>query len=975
MPDSRPCPRCGTALPAGALGGLCPACLLQQGVAVDTFTGSEPASAFVPPTVSELAAKFPSLEITELIGRGGMGAVYRARQWELDRVVALKILPPGIGDAPAFAERFAREAKALAQLNHPNIVTLYEFGRADGLYFFLMEFVDGVNLRQLLHAGRVEPREALAIVPQICDALQFAHDHGVVHRDIKPENLLLDRRGRVKVADFGLAKIVAAGTETASDAQASADTEFTAAGKVMGTPGYMAPEQTERPRDVDHRVDIYALGVVFYQMLTGELPAQRLEPPSRKVHIDVRLDEVVLRALEKEPVHRYAQASLLKERVETIVAENPTGNVREISPRIESVRPWAPWPLVRAGLICWLAAGIFGLVAWVLCLHLPRVYRATSVVQVRSSAQDRLAGMGRAISSSAGQAGVDVAAREIPHTELIEISVYSADPRQAATIANTAAETARHVPATTGQLWSRAQVPMDFYRSHRAILAVNSLLVMVLILTCSGLVSLLTGLYRRWHQPNPLLTLAFVAAAVALLMVIIVPFSWATEYFRNQQAPVSAADAFAPRESSDQLAQEGWQLWQSQQPAKAVEKFQASLKLAPDNANTWNGLGWASLNAGRVREAEQAFQKVIALEPGHPAALNGLGQIYLSQRRYEQAETYLLKAAPQAPAAWYGLTRLYLLQGKFAEAQKYAQRVVDTGQADAVAAKMLDAAREGRLSDGLRAMIEPPPIPPTAVPTAEARLSPGMDAALADQPPQLRALGWQDQVKTRPDEMSLPSGGRLGSRAGFPAFAGLDIAAVAGQDPRNLCLWFSHPLFDAQSVADVTLLDSGGQTPLKTPVSHIASGYTSASPSHADVGWITMTVCAGSKGQTPPAATVRLRYSVGPWRQCAEIAADYRGSKTLANGVLLAAQGQDADGQTFVQIVCDRSAGADDTQLDFVAVKKDDQRLERTGSRKSGVVQVFTERFSFNVPLADVKSFECRVRPIRVETFKILLPP
>ena len=137
-----------------------------------------------------------------------MGAVYKARQKELDRIVALKILPPGIGDDAAFAGRFAREAKALAKLNHPGIVTLYEFGQTNGLFFFLMEFVDGVNLRQLLHAGRIAPREALAIVPQICDALQYAHDQGIVHRDIKPENILLDRRGRVKVADFGLAKIV-----------------------------------------------------------------------------------------------------------------------------------------------------------------------------------------------------------------------------------------------------------------------------------------------------------------------------------------------------------------------------------------------------------------------------------------------------------------------------------------------------------------------------------------------------------------------------------------------------------------------------------------------------------------------------------------------------------------------------------------------------------------------------------------------
>ena len=346
--DIPKCPQCGTPLPAGALAGLCPACLLKQGVADETATGGQ-APSFHPPSVAELAPLFPQLEILEIIGKGGMGAVYKARQKELDRLVALKILPPGIGRDAAFAGRFAREARALAKLNHPGIVTLYEFGRVDGsdsqpstlnlqpLYYFLMEFVDGVNLRQLLHAGRIAPREALAIVPQICDALQFAHDQGIVHRDIKPENILLDRRGRVKVADFGLAKLVGSdagrsagfqhGVSSEDDSnepgRRPALQELTAAGKVMGTPNYMAPEQMEHPNDVDNRADIYALGVVFYQMLTGELPGQRLEPPSSKVQIDVRLDEVVLRALEKNPELRYQQVSAMKTNVETISRSKP----------------------------------------------------------------------------------------------------------------------------------------------------------------------------------------------------------------------------------------------------------------------------------------------------------------------------------------------------------------------------------------------------------------------------------------------------------------------------------------------------------------------------------------------------------------------------------------------------------------------------------------------------------------------------
>ncbi|MGD0536448.1 MAG: protein kinase [Verrucomicrobiota bacterium] len=252
---------------------------------------------------------FPQLEILELIGQGGMGSVYKARQPALDRLVALKLLPAQTGTDPGFAERFSQEARALAHLSHPNIVAIYDFGTAGGMNYFLMEFVDGVNLRQLQRSDRVSPRDALQIVPQICDALQSAHDEGIVHRDIKPENVLVDRKGRVKIADFGLAKIL--GRETP-------DFRLTREGQVMGTPHYMAPEQVEHPLAVDHRADIYALGVVFYEMLTGELPLGRFQPPSRKVEVDVRLDEVVLHALEKEPERRYQHASEVKTAVETI---------------------------------------------------------------------------------------------------------------------------------------------------------------------------------------------------------------------------------------------------------------------------------------------------------------------------------------------------------------------------------------------------------------------------------------------------------------------------------------------------------------------------------------------------------------------------------------------------------------------------------------------------------------------------------
>ena len=307
---------------------------MKVAVATGTNAGLEK-SAFVAPSIKELERKFPQLEIIALIGRGGMGAVYKARQKELDRMVALKILPPGIGDEAAFAERFTREAKALARLNHPGIVTIHDFGRADGLYFFVMEFVDGVNLRQLLAGGRVSPREALAIVPEICDALQFAHDQGIVHRDIKPENILLDRRGRVKVADFGLVKIMATDTPPASEGGAAGPDEgiqtpaaLTKEGKVLGTLApYMAPWSKQ---SIPKRWTIVRTstrwGWFFIRCSLANYRAKQIEAPSKKVHIDVRLDEVVLRALERKPSLRYQQVSEVKTKLETIAAtmSNPT---------------------------------------------------------------------------------------------------------------------------------------------------------------------------------------------------------------------------------------------------------------------------------------------------------------------------------------------------------------------------------------------------------------------------------------------------------------------------------------------------------------------------------------------------------------------------------------------------------------------------------------------------------------------------
>lgn len=334
MQDSITCPQCGAQLPPDAPEGLCPRCVLAFNLSdptdwPDECHGPHGTRVLQPiPSLEAVKEAFPQLEILDLAGRGGMGVVYRARQKSLDRLVALKLLAPERVGETGFAERFQKEAKALAALSHPNIVTIHDFGSTgevsgEGVssrrfYYLLMEYVDGVNLRQALQAGRLSPEQALAIVPQVCEALQFAHDRGIVHRDIKPENLLLDRDGRVKIADFGIARMLGwAPLQEGASGSDGRDPGITR-GEAIGTPQYMAPEQLDEPERTDHRADIYSLGVVLYEMLTGERPGQGMEPPSRKVQVDVRLDEVVLRALEKSPERRYQTAGEFRTRLQDL---------------------------------------------------------------------------------------------------------------------------------------------------------------------------------------------------------------------------------------------------------------------------------------------------------------------------------------------------------------------------------------------------------------------------------------------------------------------------------------------------------------------------------------------------------------------------------------------------------------------------------------------------------------------------------
>jgi len=278
----------------------------------DSDSSPDPSSTgFTAPSVEELNACLPQFEFIEQIGLGGMGAVYKARQPKLNRFVAIKILPRVENDDFGFAERFEREAQSMAQLSHPHIVPVYDFGETgDGQLYFVMEYVEGADLHKLIHGGQLTPAHFFSWVPQICSALEYAHDRGIVHRDIKPANILINLEGQVRIADFGLAKL------TSTDRKSSSLTHKSLS---MGTPDYAAPEQIDTELEVDGRADIYALGVVIFQMITGKVPRGAFRNPSEEnPSYDPKLDAVVLKAMQSDPADRYQRATEISTALEKI---------------------------------------------------------------------------------------------------------------------------------------------------------------------------------------------------------------------------------------------------------------------------------------------------------------------------------------------------------------------------------------------------------------------------------------------------------------------------------------------------------------------------------------------------------------------------------------------------------------------------------------------------------------------------------
>jgi serine/threonine protein kinase len=277
---------------------------------------TSPTRSWQPPTLEQLQQALPQYEISAFIARGGMGAVYRGTQRALKRSVAIKVLPPEMEEGDMqFAARFKHEAQAMAQLSHPNIVAVHEAGEVDGMLYFVMEFIEGTDLAQLIASeGRIEPQRAIQITSAVCEALAFAHEEGIVHRDIKPSNIMIDKRGRVKVADFGLAKTVNV-----------EHTLMTGSHVAMGTPDFIAPEAMVPGMKVDGRADLYAVGVMLYQMLTGKIPRGRFGLPSRVIpQMEKGFDAIVDKAMQTDRENRYSTATEMRTDVERVFQLVPT---------------------------------------------------------------------------------------------------------------------------------------------------------------------------------------------------------------------------------------------------------------------------------------------------------------------------------------------------------------------------------------------------------------------------------------------------------------------------------------------------------------------------------------------------------------------------------------------------------------------------------------------------------------------------
>jgi serine/threonine protein kinase/Flp pilus assembly protein TadD len=694
----------------------------EAAAARDPSLGEESYLPFLAPADGpDYLGRLGPYHVVSVIGQGGMGVVLKARDPRLNRLVAIKVLAPQLAAYLGARKRFLREAQAAAALNHEHVVTIYAVDEFNGFPYIVMEYVVGPSLAEMIGRGkRSAIRDTLRIGSQIAAGLAAAHQQRLVHRDIKPANILLESSGsKVKITDFGLARAVG-------------ETQITHTGQVTGTPEFMSPEQA-RGEDLDHRSDLFSLGCVLYAMCSGQSPfraktcweaigrvCNEQPRPLREIAPETPdwLSAIIAKLLAKDPNARYqsaAEVATLLERHLAEQRETPDLPTQRLSP---AARRRKPRTIAAVALL--LLAGLIGFAIYEIVIRIHGDDRDT-VVRVEPGSDVKVHGNEVDITppkTAAASQPADGAMKRLKKFDVSDAVItkdgVSVDG-DAWRIETKADRTVRLFEAPQHgvghcrilyraklktekldgraylEMWCRAPIGEEAFSRG-------------LNCTVGGTTDWATyeiPFVFRKGESTDLVKLNLVIAGKGTVWIKDV------ELLIGPPAKDMVVEP-PPGGNAKELAWQGSALWLKGDITGAIPKFEQALKLDPTNGNAWNGLGWAKFHSGKIDEARSAFLRAVVLNPENAAALNGLGQICLVQRKYRQAEDYLLKAAPGASAAWYGLARLYLIEGKFDKAEKWAQKLVDSGQAGEEAKQMLQAAKDKRLSDDLRPVIEPP---------------------------------------------------------------------------------------------------------------------------------------------------------------------------------------------------------------------------------------------------------------------------
>jgi serine/threonine protein kinase/tetratricopeptide (TPR) repeat protein len=690
----------------------------------DAQQGEQPCLPFLTPADSpEYLGRLGPYNVVGVIGQGGMGVVLKAHDPRLNRFVAIKVLAPQLAAYSGARKRFLREAQAAAALNHEHIVTIYAVDEFNGFPYIVMEYVIGVSLAERIGSQRgLALAETLRIGSQIAAGLAAAHAQGLIHRDIKPANVLLEQSGgKVKITDFGLARAVG-------------EAQITHTGQITGTPEFMSPEQA-RGDALDQRSDLFSLGCVLYAMSSGQSPFRAKTPwdaigrvcneqprPLREINPQTPdwLVEIIKWLLAKNPDDRLQSAAEVAAILARRLSEQSHLSAPPPERPLPTARRWKPRIAASVALLM-LAVGLgFGIYEIVIRVHgkdrdtTVRVEEGSDV-NVHGNQVDITPPPAAATNQQAADAiktlkkfqppdalitkdgvSVDGDAWRIEATDRRVVRLFEVakpDIGHCTILYRAKLKTENLVGRAYLEMWCRAPIGVEAFSK--------------------GLSCTVSGTTDWASYEIPFVFQKGESADLVKLNVVIEGKGtlWIKDVELLKSPFKPAEDPVYPTSDSSiaSLLRQGWTHWMKGEMDDARQKFEQVVKLDPKNDNAWNGLGWANFNSGKVAPAEMAFQRAVAINPSHPAARNGLGQIRLAQRKYDEAETQFLKAGPMASAAWYGLARLYLLQGKFDKAEKWAQKVVDSGQGDEGARQMLKAAKDKRLSDELRQMIEPPP--------------------------------------------------------------------------------------------------------------------------------------------------------------------------------------------------------------------------------------------------------------------------